>query len=208
MRKKKIILFITFIVIMLALAAGFVSGYIPNKMGRWLKIESPLKKADLIYVYGGSTIIRSAYAAELYNKGYAPLVVTGGILVNHDLLALGLYYNDEMLNQRVLVKRGVPYKNTAQIHVGTSTFEETVGLKEFMKKNDLHSAILVSSPFHMRRIRYTANKVFKDYNAELIYAPVPEDMAQISLEGWWNKEDDFITIILEYVKMLYYVFKY
>lgn len=205
-RRIKRIAVIFFAVLFIGLAVGLFSGWLPNKMGRWLKVESELKKADLIYVYGGSTLVRPAYAAELYRNNYAPLVVTGGILLNHELMALGLYYNDGYLNRRAVMRRGVPYDNTVKLPTGTSTYEETVGLKEFMKKNGHDSAILVSSPFHMRRIRYTAKTVFKDYDAELILAPVPEDMDTISLKYWWKEEEDFITITVEYIKLLYYVF--
>ncbi|MFC1474697.1 YdcF family protein [bacterium] len=175
-------------------------------MAMWLHVQDPLEKADAIYVYGGGVIERPVYAAKLYREGYAPTVVVGGILMDSNLIAIGHYLNDGDINRKVVVKRGVPGKRIVQIWEGTSTYEETESLKKYILQNKLKSVILVTSPFHTRRVRMCARRVFKDTGVKLIVTSVPDP--EVNLENWWVDERDLVNIAVEFIKITYYFIKF
>jgi len=192
------------------LAAWFIreirTGDIPAAIGHWLYVREPLEKSDAVYVYAGGILERPAYGARLYREGYAPLVIVGGVLMDANLFAIGAFVNDGTLNRAAVVKRGVPEKNVDQIWDGTSTYDETLALKRYMLERGLDSAILVTSPFHTRRVRLCADRVFKGTGIKTTVAAARYPV--INLERWWEDERDLLTIIIEYFKLLFYLTKY
>lgn len=182
------------------------NGTIPRAAGRFLVVNEPIKNADLIYVFAGGTVERPGYAAELFKKGYAPTVIVAGVLIDFNFVAMDLYFNDGILNRKMLVRHGVPGKNIVQIWDGTSTYEEVVALKKYMVEHKSKKAILVTSAFHTRRVRMCVNRVFKDVDAELMVVAVPDPYHNV--DNWWKEENSMIAVFTEYVKMAYYFVKY
>ncbi len=174
--------------------------------GRWLVVETPLEKSDLIYVYAGGVPERPFHAAELYREKYAPKTAVGGVLVDSTLLALDKWYNEGTVNRRLLVRYGVAENDIFQIWDGTSTMEETIALRRLAEAQGLRSVILVSSPFHMRRVRFCAQRAFKGSGITLRYAPVKDSL--IRPDSWWMHENGLISVTVEYIKLAYYHLKY
>ena len=59
-------------VLALAVVAACVLGAMQG--GRYLQHEDPLRKADAIFVLGGTRLERPLEAVDLYREGWAPLV--------------------------------------------------------------------------------------------------------------------------------------
>lgn len=69
------------------------------------------------------------------------------------------------------------------------THIETINAKETMSDLGLSSAIFISSPYHMRRIRLIAAKVFADKTTSLYFVPTtfekaPHRFWELSWENW------------------------
>jgi hypothetical protein len=60
----------------------------------------------------------------------------------------------------------------------------------------------------MRRVYLTFKKVFKEDNIKPVFAPVPMRMDGINPDGWWTREYDLTIVFNEYVRLLFYYFKY
>lgn len=177
--------------------------------GRWLDIagaETP-PRAGLIYVYAGGEAERPQYAAGLFKSGVAPRLMTAGGLKTDKLIALGIRLTEGEVNREVLIKSGVPPGGIICVRRGASTLDETNILHGYMKSHGIKSAVLVTSNFHTRRVRMTARKVFGKDNVKIYYA-APHGRVITDLDAWWREEDDMITVVNEYIKLSYYLYKY
>jgi len=151
--------------------------------GRYLVIDEVPKEVDAIVVLSGGEG-RLEKGIDLYELGYAnKLIVSNG-------LADGLWEKAVML---------LPSKSLILEKKADSTYESAVYVKKIMKKYNFHSAILVSSDFHMRRVKYNFDRVYKGSHDELIY--VSSDTSYNPRAWWMNKHNVGITIS-EYVKII------
>ena len=172
-------------------------------VGGWLDITDGKlpPHADIIYVYAGGEGERPAYAAFLYKKGLAPAVMAAGELKNDKLSTLGIDLTEGEVNKRALARFGVPADIITCVNEGSSTWDETNILHRHMLAAGLHSAILVTSNFHTRRVRMCARKIFGGSGIKLYFA-APRTAPITRLDSWWTNEEDMIPVNGEYLKIL------
>lgn len=168
-----------------------------------LVVEDALRRADLIVVFAGADGERAKHAAHLYQKGLAPRVIlTGGMTSK----VIELFYNQRVtgaeLSAKVLIDAGVPKKAVIVIPKGTSTYEEGEAISSFMKNHGYRSVIAVSSPYHMRRVRATLERLLGRTQIEVQYSA--EKGSGFDVENWWKREKDLIEVTNEYLKLAYY----
>lgn len=81
------------------------------------------------------------------------------------------------------------------------TFAEARKTLEIMRQNDFHSAIIVSSSYHMRRARLAFERANQDPALVFYFHPVdyhdPEDS-----DPWWWDGAYVMKVVDEYVKLL------
>jgi uncharacterized SAM-binding protein YcdF (DUF218 family) len=171
-------------------------------IGDFLVVQASLHRADVIHVIAGEDY-RTDYAIQLYERGLAStLFFTGGWCKLH------MYYHGEHARERALAYG---------LHVDaiaiddsdvTSTYMEAERLKEWIAQSPdpVRSIIVVSDPFHMRRARWTYQKVFGDSIAVQL-APVPFAMTPYQ-RNWWRNQQSRQNVQDEYVKFVYYLFRY
>lgn len=82
------------------------------------------------------------------------------------------------------------------------THIEIIKAKEVMSAYGLQSAIFVSSPYHMRRIRFMAAKEF-DFNAAAFYF-VPTRYEKAPAEFWKLSSSDWRKVRREYGKIIWF----
>jgi uncharacterized SAM-binding protein YcdF (DUF218 family) len=117
------------------------------------------RPADAIVVLGAaqydgrpSPVLRARldHAIELYREGYAPLVIlTGGV-------GAGDTVSEAVVGSRYAEKHGIPAEAILTERAGLSTRESIDAVALMMHRRELESAILVSDPFHMLRLRILA----------------------------------------------------
>ncbi|MCB0208880.1 MAG: YdcF family protein [Anaerolineae bacterium] len=171
-------------------------------IGDFLVVHDDLQPVDLIHVLGGNPN-RGKYAAQLYEKGYAPRLFFSGETPKD-----GRPVNPDYISQSQAIALGVdpqaivPFTSTA-----TSTYDEAVELKQILTKNpDIQSVIIVSDPFHMRRASWTFHRIIGK-QAQLFFVPIPASMAP-DLSHWWTTKSTRQTVSREYTKLLYYMLVY
>ncbi len=151
--------------------------------GRFLVIDEKPKKVDVIVVLSGGEG-RLEKAMELYESGYASkLIVSNGLADN-----LWAEAAQHLPSSSIILEKKAD-----------STYESAVYVKKLMKKYKFHSVIIVSSDFHMRRVKYNFQRVYKGSDHELIY--VASDTSYNPIVWWMNKRSFGITIS-EYVKII------
>ena len=168
----------------------------------FLIIRDTLKPADVIHVIAGEDY-RTDYAFQLYRQGYGKTVFfTGGVCKSH------LSGHGARAKEKALVQ-GLPLDIIASDDSEVmSTYMEAERLKEWTESNSspVQSIIVVSDPFHMRRARWTYQKVFGD-RVQIQMAPVPFELTPYQ-SAWWKDLDSRKYVEEEYFKLIFYLFRY
>jgi len=101
------------------------------------------------YVGRPSPVLRARldHALDLWNRGLAPrLIVTGGT-------GVGDTTSEAAVSRNYALRHGVPDTAILIENQGRTTRESLAAVSTIMHARQLHSAILVSDPFHMLRLR-------------------------------------------------------
>lgn len=171
-------------------------------VGDFLVVEDPIRKADLIHVVSGPDY-RTEYAIELYKKGYAEMMLfTGG-------WNIGANEVSATRSERLALTAGVPAdKIIVDVTDIICTYEEAERLKFFVNSTNgsIRSVIVVSDPFHMRRVRWAFQRQFKG-QVKLIMAPVPFELTTMNAKWWLDARSRFM-VCDEYLKLVYYLLRY
>jgi uncharacterized SAM-binding protein YcdF (DUF218 family) len=171
-------------------------------IGDFLVVRDELHPADVIHVIGGPDD-RTDYAIQLYQQGYARhLFFTGGWCTFHN------YYHGQHGRERAL-EQGIPLEAVAiDDSWVTSTYSEAVKLKEWIAQSQapIHSVIVVSDPYHMRRARWTYRHLLGD-QVSIQMAPVPFEQSPYQ-RRWWTDELSRQYVRDEYLKTVYYFLRY
>jgi uncharacterized SAM-binding protein YcdF (DUF218 family) len=171
----------------------------------WI-VQDSLSKADAIVVLGGGMQTRPFEAARLYQEGYAPQVlVASPELKPTD--KIGITVADTEVTKQILSKQGVP--DSALVEFGdevSSTYEEALALCIWIRKTGAKKIIIVSDPFHTRRVRWLFKKELQSAGTEILTAAAPS--LKYDASNWWQTEQGLIEFQNELIKYAYYRFNY
>jgi uncharacterized SAM-binding protein YcdF (DUF218 family) len=138
---------------------------------KFLVVSVPLKKADALIVLGGEPSARPMLAAKLFKKGVACRVFVTGI-------------GDSVRNRQVLLTSGVPRDVIVLESKANSTYSNARLLKPMLEQYNVHSALIVTSPFHTRRALATFRKVIPNIDFGVVEASIP----------WWTTPQGSLDI--------------
>lgn len=175
-------------------------------LGDRLIDPDPLVHADAVYMLGGQPLERGIAAARLVNEGYAPKAVSIGEIINSTLQLQGLSLNDAILGRQVMEGCGVPPERIEELPIGTSTWEEAGAILEHATTHGLDTIIIVSTDFHLRRIKRVFRKRLEGRPITVVLRPA----ASLNYDParWWDSEEGLLMVNNEYVKSMYYWLKY
>ncbi len=168
-----------------------------------LQNEDNLQTADAIVVLGGN-YYRPIYAAELYNKGFAPkLFVSKPVVLPEEMkvrdLEIGYLYQWEVMRD-ILIKNGISADKFSFFgQANVSTIEEAEELNKALT-SDIKSLILVTSPLHTRR----AGIIFREILPKDVRIYVVSTPYDIVPTQWWTNFRAAPFVVLEVAKTLYY----
>jgi uncharacterized SAM-binding protein YcdF (DUF218 family) len=171
-------------------------------IGNFLIVEDELQPADVIHVIAGPNY-RSDYAIQLFKEGYArQIFFTGAWCPIHNV-------NHSEFGKERAIEQGIP--SSAIVSDGTeiaTTYSEAIRLKEYIsaRPTPIHSVIVVSDPYHMRRARWAYKKVLGD-QIIIQMAPVPFERLPYQ-RRWWINWESRDMVRDEYVKTVFYLFRY
>jgi len=140
-------------------------------------MNTPLQKADCIFVLGSHDTRVADRAAEIYLQGWAPLLVFSG---GFGRLTKALWTETEAeLFAKIAVQKGVPAKDILIENYSTNTGENVLFTRRLLQQNGLdpQSFILVQKPYMERRTYATFQK---QWPGKIISVTSP----QISLEDY------------------------
>jgi uncharacterized SAM-binding protein YcdF (DUF218 family) len=171
-----------------------VSGvFAMRHLGSWLVAADPLVRSDVIFVTDGKTPHRELEAAILYREGWAPRVAV--TLPRSDLSEevrrLSGFPTEQQNASLVLRRAGVPDAAILRLErVVENTAQELAADFDYARAHGLRRVIIVSSPYHLRRVRIIWRSRFEHEIPAVIrgtrYEPVDPSRwwtARRSLEG-------------------------
>lgn len=170
---------------------------------RALTVDDARGPADYIVVLSGGSETRPFAAAELYRRGLAPRVV-----IFHAREEPGPDVGAPALTQvqiyrRVLEMEGVPAAAIAQLPGRVdSTRDEARALRRLLVAHPARRVIIVTSPEHTRRARWTFQKTLTGMAVEVRMAPARHP--RFDETNWWRHDVGALAYIHEFLKFPYY----
>jgi uncharacterized SAM-binding protein YcdF (DUF218 family) len=169
-------------------------------------VNDPATNADAIVVLGGRPELRPFEASQLYRAGVAPRVLYMNVKLN-PLAELGLMLSEREITRRVLLSNNVP--ETAIMAVGdgvATTYDESRAVRAWLTTNNAKSILIATDLSHTRRARWIFRKELDGTGAQVyVHAIRPNEYA---LTNWWQHEEGLIAFETEFLKDIYYHFKY
>lgn len=166
---------------------------IEQTITQFIFIEHPLQRADAILIPGSNEGALAVRAADLYRRGYAPLVVPSGkysILTGRFCGAAqtGLapereYETESDYLEAVLIEHGVPAEAVWKEREATYTYENAIFTEKLFRerKRKISRAILCCQAYHARRCLMYYQLLFPE--TEFLVSPVVTK--EISRENWY-----------------------
>jgi uncharacterized SAM-binding protein YcdF (DUF218 family) len=142
--------------------------------------ETP--RSDAIVVLGAaqydgrpSPVLKARldHAITLYERGVAPVIITTGGQAPGDTVS------EAVVSRRYAMRHGVPASAILTERGGMTTVESMQAVGRLMRSRNLNTAVLVSDPFHMLRLKLLARQVgFRGYTSPTRTSPISRNRSQ------------------------------
>ncbi|MEO7617491.1 MAG: YdcF family protein [Candidatus Saccharibacteria bacterium] len=189
MKRVLIGLGVTVLVIGVVAVIGFFS------LGFYLSPQSKLAKVDaIVAVSGGDTAARTAEAVDLYKHDYAPKIIFSGAALDPKSVS------NAQAMATLAGKAGVPASAIELDEAAMDTRQNASDVADIVRRDDYRSIILVTSPYHQRRV-YTVFRQALGKNITILNHSSIDKLWRRS--HWWATEYSRNLTISEAQKTLY-----
>jgi uncharacterized SAM-binding protein YcdF (DUF218 family) len=159
------------------------------------------------FVLGGNGYERGKGAALLAQEfPSAQFICTGAGDTLNEMRAMGLNLTSAQLTRKCMIETGVDSLRVFELGEATSTYEESEEILTYCINHNLKEISVVSSDFHLRRMRMVFGEKFQEKGILVHFFGT--ETKDFKAESWWTFEAGLITTFNEYIKIVYYVFKY
>jgi uncharacterized SAM-binding protein YcdF (DUF218 family) len=175
--------------------------------GRYLQHEDPLQKVDAIFVLSGTRLERPLEAVDLYQSGYAPLIVLSPgrpEAAEAILRQRGIRYPSEAdIARNAMVQLGVPSSAVVATNgYVDNTAQEANLLREMVKAHGWRRVIIVTSKYHTRRSSFAFRRGLDGTGTEVVMRASRYDPSDPA--NWWRNRADFRFVTSEWQKLVAY----
>lgn len=196
----------TFIVVA-AIITLAVLAYAFVNAGRFLAKEDQIGRADVIAVLAGTKMDRAMEAADLYARGYAPVIVLSRPLQEKSLAVLAArgiaVPADAELARDALVKLGVPRSAIVlPDRTHDNTAQEAQTLRLVAVENGWHRMIVVTARYHVRRAGFAMRREFRGAGIDVQMHGTRYD--DVHPDRWWASRNDWRWVLSEGGKLVAY----
>jgi uncharacterized SAM-binding protein YcdF (DUF218 family) len=169
-----------------------------NRFERSWQVSHDLVTADAVYVLAGGNGNREAHAAALYQQALSPLI----LLCQATRQVQGHAIDVTRLVRAHLRQAGVPAEAIQvlpnQVH---STWEEAIQVAACARERGWTRLILVSDPYHTRRVLLTFRKACRGLDIQLYVSPCASELVT---RTDWSPEVRLYALFIELLKTGYY----
>ena len=178
-------------------AVGLVAGF-GLLLGVGYLLASPteeLQPSDAIIVISGDEdLSRYREGLTLYQRGLGRMLVFSGA-------ALGEPVSNAEVMRDLAIQEGVPSEHILIDREAMDTYGNARNTREILEDHGLQSAIIVTSPYHLRRAELTFKAAYAGSGIRLVTHPAP-DNAWRKLT-WWLRPDTRRLTVEELEKLIY-----
>lgn len=180
-------------ILLLVLLVGFVL-YSPT----FLLYSSEYKKANaIILLLGPDFKARQKEANKLINDGMADYLIIPAYHKTYRIYDKGMMQN---LSSNLYSFKSGQKNITSSPGFYEDTHLEIIDAQQVMSVHGLKSAIFISSPYHMRRIKIIAMKVFDTNKKDFYFVPTryekaPANFWELSLSDWRKVRKEYGKIL-------------
>jgi uncharacterized SAM-binding protein YcdF (DUF218 family) len=155
------------------------------------QLSEALIPGEAIIAMGTNDLRVAEFAATLYHRGYAPLLVcTGGIAHRDDMLATGWQKTEAEMFAEVAERHGVPRDRILLERNSTNTSQNLVFTRGLLGEMGLRpqAVVIAVKPFMQRRVRATLAVAWPEISATLA-------SPEMTLDEYFTQELDAEKII-------------
>ena len=202
-------------VVVILTLAFFISVFIYRQsilggIGHFLTVaeSSAVTPSNLtFFVLGGNGYERGKGAAMLSQEfPSAQFICTGAGDTLNEMRAMGMNLTSAQLTRKCMIETGVDSLRVFELGEATSTYEESEEILTYCINHNLKEISVVSSDFHLRRMSMVFGEKFQEKGILVHFFGT--ETKDFKAESWWTFEAGLITTFNEYIKIVYYVFKY
>lgn len=196
-----------FIVAFFYILLSYFHAPILTQLGKYLVVQHPLAKSDLIVCLAGGNVERGLTAADVYQRGLGSKVFVAREIIpdGYEILRRRGVSYPESRDQLIFLLKGLGVPESAILTSDTpseSTVMEAELVEKLVKENHYRSVLLITSPTHSRRAWLTFRKAIPDKEIRITVMPTP--YSKFRAEDWWKTRRYFRDVIVEYQKLIYY----
>jgi uncharacterized SAM-binding protein YcdF (DUF218 family) len=175
--------------------------------GRYLVTETPIERADAIFVVAGARVERWLEAVDLYREGIAPRILISPGRVDEmemKLRSQGISFPTEgELVRNAMVQLGVP-AGVVTILPGSvdNTAHEAAALREFPAASSWQRIIVITSRYHTRRVRFAFEREFEGRPTRIMVKASRYDRSNPA--RWWSERSELRFVLSELQKLVGY----
>ncbi len=177
-----------------------------SKIGWYLVAENALEKSDFYVVLGGNSAERGLAACSVDQQIPNCQFICTGANEPSQLAAIGLHTYEAELTRNKMIRCGVDSTRIEALNQGTSSQEEAEAILHYAQTHPCKKITIISGQYHLRRLRMTYDRVFADSGIEIRFYGAKEK--DFNPDYWWTSESGLIYTNNEYIKILYYWWKY
>ena len=194
------ILFALFIVFLLSLNT------ILRGIGKWLNATDEAQQTEMCFVLGGNSYERGLAATDLFKEFPQQKFTTTGGNYPYQILCLDTTMLECELTRHFMLSQGVPAEQVDTLSSAHSTMDESNEILSWCKENNTKHITVISSAFHMRRVRMVFEDKFDEAGIRInFHGAAPIEYTELN---WWQNEEGLIMTNNELVKLFYYFIKY
>lgn len=173
-------------------------------VGNFLVVGDEPCYADCLVILSGAYGERMEEAARLFHQGYSGVVIVTGADIYEGI-------NESDILREHAIRLGISETSIIQDRVGWNTYTSAVNTLLIMEERGFRSAMVVSSPYHMRRVRLAFEREKKRFLEKKGWARdsihfyyIPSEKSTFHVKVWWRYVKDIKTVFYEYTKLIFY----
>jgi uncharacterized SAM-binding protein YcdF (DUF218 family) len=157
---------------------------------------APAPSDAIVVISGDEQMARFAEGVNLYKQGFGRYLVFSGAAFDN-----GTSNADVMRD--LAIERGVPESAILEEPLGEDTWGNAVYTRQVLEHHALQSAILVTSPYHLRRAQVTFDAAYSGSGIQLMVHAAPD--SQWRKQSWWQQPETRRLTWTELQKLAYIV---
>ncbi len=166
-------------------------------------------RSNVIVVLAGTDLeTKIKEALRLINSGHAAIMIVPSRnqflhLNGSEMLSLEKVGNIGQQKSTMHTDNSNHFINDNHLWGYERTHLELLTAKRMIEKEGVSSAIFISHPYHMRRIKIIAAKVFDGTDCRLHFVPTSHKV--FNKNNWWLRKADLEWVVGEYIKIAWFL---